>query len=69
MKKEKDILKESLLAHLPEDFFGQFKTMGELNNFMDTLFKRGVEHMLKSELSDRLHILLNQVKTEWILVN
>jgi transposase-like protein len=54
MKKEKDILKESLLAHLPEDFFGQFKTMGELNNFMDTLFKRGVEHMLKSELSDHL---------------
>jgi len=54
MKKEKDLLKESLLAHLPEDFFGQFKTMGELNNFMDTLFKRGVEHMLKSELSDHL---------------
>lgn len=54
MKKEKDIIEESLLAHLPEDFFGQFKTMGELNNFIDTLFKRGVEHMLKSELSDHL---------------
>jgi putative transposase len=54
MKKEKDIIKESLLAQLPEDFFGQFKTMGELNNFVDTLFKRGVEHMLKSELSDHL---------------
>jgi transposase-like protein len=54
MKKEKDSLRESLLAHVPEDFFDQFKTMGELSNFMDTLFKRGVEHMLKSELADHL---------------
>ena len=54
MKKEKDSLSESLLAHVPEDFFDQFKTMGELNNFMDTLFKRGVERMLKSELADHL---------------
>jgi len=54
MKKEKDPIKESLFGDLPEDFFAQFKTMGELNNFMDALFKRGVEHMLKSELSDHL---------------
>lgn len=54
MKKEPNPLLENLLTHVPEDFFGQFKTLGELNNFMDTLFKRGVERMLKSELSDHL---------------
>jgi len=52
MKKEP--LNKSLLSHVPEDFFEQFKTMGELNNFIDTLFKQGVECMLKSELSDHL---------------
>ena len=45
---------ESLLASLPEDFFARFKTMEELNNFMSSLFKRGVEKMLEGELTDHL---------------
>jgi len=45
---------ESLLASLPEDFFARFKTMGELNEFMGSLFKRGIEKMLESELTEHL---------------
>ncbi len=54
MKKEKEPLHESLPTHVPEDFFDQFKTMGDLNKFMDNLFKRGIESILKSELSEYL---------------
>ena len=54
MKKKKEKEEESLLAHVPEDFFSRFKTMGELNGFIDDLFKQGVEHMLKAELTDHL---------------
>jgi transposase-like protein len=54
MKKEQNNEYESLLASLPEDFFGQFKTMGELDSFLGTLFKRGVEKMLEAELTDHL---------------
>ena len=54
MKKKKFSKDESLPAHVPEDFFERFKTMGELSKYMDNLFKRGVEHILKSELSDHL---------------
>ena len=54
MKKEKDPRLENLLGQAPEDFFGQFKTLAELNNFIDSIFKRGVETMLKAELSDHL---------------
>jgi transposase-like protein len=54
MKKEKNNEYESLLASLPEDFFGQFKTMGELDSFLSSLFKRGVEKMLEAELTDHL---------------
>ena len=45
---------ESLLSALPEDFFTRFKTMNELNDFMGSMFKRGVEKMLESELTDHL---------------
>jgi putative transposase len=45
---------ESLLASLPEDFFARFKTMNELNDFMSSLFKRGIEKMLEGELTDHL---------------
>ncbi len=34
---------ESLLGSLPEDFFTRFKSMEELNDFMSSLFKRGVD--------------------------
>ena len=54
MKKENKSELESLLANLPEDFFGRFKTMGELNDFLSQLFKRGVEKMLESELTEHL---------------
>ncbi len=45
---------ESLLASLPEDFFARFKTMNELNDFMSSLFKRGIEKMLEGELTEHL---------------
>lgn len=45
---------ESLLGSLPEDFFTRFKTMDELNDFMSSMFKRGVEKMLEGELTDHL---------------
>jgi transposase-like protein len=54
MKKEKNNEYESLLASLPEDIFGQFKTMRELDSFLGNLFKRGVEKMLETELTDHL---------------
>jgi transposase-like protein len=54
MKEEKDEVLRSLLAHVPEDFFARFKNMGELSSFMDSLFKRGIEKMLESELGEHL---------------
>jgi len=54
MRKKKQIEDESLPAHVPEDFFSRFKSMGELNGFIDSMFKRGVEYMLKAELTDHL---------------
>ena len=50
---------ESLLASLPEDFFGRFKTMEELNDFMSSLFKRGVEKMLEGEITQHLGYVKN----------
>jgi putative transposase len=54
MKEEKDEVIKSLLKDVPVDFFSRFKTMGELNTFLDSLFKRGIEKMLESELSEHL---------------
>jgi len=53
-KKEVSNDYESLLASLPEDFFARFKTMEELNGFLSSLFKRGIEQMLEGELTDHL---------------
>lgn len=39
---------------LPKDFFKQFKTKEEFQNFFQTLFKQGVEEMLKVELDEHL---------------
>lgn len=60
MKKQKDVLSEisaedeALFSQLPSDFFNRFKTMQDINGFIDKLFKRGVEKMLESELSEHL---------------
>ena len=60
MTKQKEVLSElsaedeALFSQLPSDFFNRFKTMQEINGFMDKLFKRGVEKMLESELSEHL---------------
>lgn len=42
--------------HTPMDdnFFKQFKTAGELDNYLHDLFKRGVEKMLEAELEGHL---------------
>lgn len=39
---------------LPKDFFKQFKNKEEFQNFFQTLFKQGVEEMLKAELDEHL---------------
>lgn len=39
---------------LPKDFFKQFKNKEEFQDFFQTLFKQGVEEMLKAELDDHL---------------
>lgn len=54
MKEEQNAVIEGLLAGMPKDFFTQFKTLGDLNSFMDSLFKRGIEKMLEAELSEHL---------------
>ena len=40
--------------NINDDFFKQFKTAEELDTFLHSIFKRGVETMLQSELSDHL---------------
>jgi transposase-like protein len=45
---------ENLTGVLPEDFFKQFKTMSEIENFFEQLFKRGVQELLQGELDDHL---------------
>jgi transposase-like protein len=37
-----------------EDFFKQFKSAEELDNFLHSIFKRGVETMLEAELTEHL---------------
>jgi len=68
MTKQKEVLSElsaedeALFSQLPSDFFNRFKTMQEINGFMDKLFKRGVEKMLESELSEHLGYDKNSVE-------
>ena len=45
---------EELLNELPEDFFKRFKSGKEFQNFMDALFKRGVQQMLEAEIDEHL---------------
>jgi len=39
---------------LPKDFFKQFKNKEEFHSFFNSLFKQGVEEMLKTELDEHL---------------
>lgn len=39
---------------LPKDFFKQFKNKEEFHSFFNSLFKQGVEEMLKAELDEHL---------------
>lgn len=45
---------ESNKLDLPKDFFKQFKNKEEFQDFFQTLFKQGVEEMLKGELDEHL---------------
>jgi putative transposase len=40
--------------NLPKDFFKQFKTKEEFQNFFQSMFKEGVQQMLQSELDEHL---------------
>jgi putative transposase len=50
---EKDNYDE-LLKQLPEGFFKKFKNGKEFQQFMDSLFKRGVQELLEAEMDDHL---------------
>ena len=39
---------------IPKDFFKQFKNKEEFHTFFNSLFKEGVEEMLKGELDEHL---------------
>ncbi len=39
---------------IPKDFFKQFKNREEFHTFFNSLFKEGVEEMLKGELDEHL---------------
>ena len=39
---------------IPDEFFKQFKTGEELNNFLKSIQKRGIEKMLEGELDCKL---------------
>lgn len=43
-----------LLEQLPSEFFKQFQSGEEFQQFMDALFKRGVEQLLEAELDEHL---------------
>ena len=51
MKNQKE---PSVLDQLPADFFKQFKNGSDFHNFMDALFKKGVESLLDGELEAHL---------------
>lgn len=42
------------LNQLPKDFFKQFKNKEEFHSFFNSLFKQGIEEMLKAELDEYL---------------
>jgi putative transposase len=42
------------LDSLPKDFFKQFKTASDIENFFQQLFKRGVQELLQGEMDDHL---------------
>ena len=46
--------KDDQPLQLPKDFFKQFKNKEEFQSFFNTLFKQGVEEMLKGELDQHL---------------
>ena len=49
---------------LNEQFLKQFKNSKDFGNFMDSLYKRGVETMLKGEIEAHLGYAKNQIKPD-----
>lgn len=47
-------MEEQQLPQLPKDFFKQFKSKEAFNSFFNSLFKQGIEEMLKGELDEHL---------------
>ncbi len=45
---------EEPIDGLPKDFFKQFKTMSEIEDFFQQLFKRGVQELLQGEMDEHL---------------
>ena len=46
--------KNKTQPELPKDFFKQFKSKEDFHLFFNTMFKQGVEEMLKAELEEHL---------------
>lgn len=40
--------------NLPDEFFNQFKSQADLENFLSKIFKQGVNQLLKAEMNDHL---------------
>ena len=53
-KDPQDLSKFSEQYNLPEGFFDQFKNKEEFQSFFETLFKGGIESMLRAELDEHL---------------
>src|ERR1700761_4368841 len=47
-------MEEQQQPELPKDFFKQFKSKEEFNSFFNSLYKQGIEEMLKGELDGHL---------------
>ena len=46
--------KSKVASPIPSDFFKQFKSLDQFNSFFSTIFKQGVEEMLKAEMDEHL---------------
>ena len=53
-KENKEKTKTDLLKQLPADFFKQFKSMREIEDFFSELFKAGVQNLLQAEMDEHL---------------
>ncbi len=52
--KKQSPVEPDLLSQLPKDFFKQFKSVKEIEDFFSQLFKQGVQSLLEAEMDEHL---------------